>query len=316
MSFPTVSNNDAGDTATDTVSAQAIRLLGDAEVRDRVVASEAVALMREALRDSFAGQLVSPARLSVDAGPATLTLTVGGMRGGVTGFRVYGSWGPAGDQLTPVWNREGRLIGIITGSELGTLRTGALGGAAIDVLARADSTTLGVIGTGRIAWSQVWAAFAARQFTHVDVFSPNPEHRHAFARRIRRTFGVDSVAASTAQQAVGEHDVVIVSTVSPSPVLDASWIAPGTHINSTGPKSATASELGSDLAELADVLVSDSPQQAAASPEGWFSARRVEHLGGVIAGHIPGRAADSDVTLYCSTGLAGTEVLLAAALLR
>jgi len=290
-------------------------VIHDSEVLDRIVAADAVALMRTALVNAFTGELVSSVRVSVDAGSTALTFTAGGMRNGVTGFRVYGGWGPSGDQMTPVWGADGRLLGIVTGTVLGALRTGALGGAAVDALARADAKTLGVIGSGRMAWSQVWAACATRRFNRVDVFSPNPDRRRAFAARVEAELDVVTSAVDSAEDATREHDVIIVSTTATVPVVEASWIAPGSHISSTGPKFASGSELGTDLADLVDVLVSDSPQQAAAYPEGWFSPRPIAHLGGVIAGSIPGRCTESDITLYCSTGLAGTEVLLAAQLL-
>ena len=65
----------------------------------------------------------------------------------------------------------------------------------------------------------------------------------------------------------------------------------------------------------AAVVVSDSPEQAAAYGEPFFTPRRLTHLGAVIRGDAPGRTSDTDITLYTSTGLAGSEVVIARRLL-
>ncbi|HWH97996.1 MAG TPA: hypothetical protein VNS80_06480 [Pseudolysinimonas sp.] len=293
-----------------------MRVLLDGDVLERTRADEAVELMSEALARSYRGELASPPRVLVDAGAARFTFTVGGVRDGVSGFRIYGDWPGGGEQIVPVWEADGTLLGIVVGGALATLRTGALGGAAVAALARADSRRLGVIGSGRIAWAQVWATMATRPIDRVDVFSPTRAHRERFAQRVAAEFGVAAYAVDDAREAASDHDIVIVSTDSTSAIVDAEWISPGTHVTSTGPKSASGSELDARMVERADVVVSDSPQQADATVDGWFTDLRPAHLGAIIAGVSPGRRRDDDLTLYLSTGLAGTEVLLAERLLR
>jgi ornithine cyclodeaminase len=111
-------------------------------------------------------------------------------------------------------------------------------------------------------------------------------------------------------------DVVILATRSEMPVIEAGWVAPGAHVNTVGPKAAGACETPTDLAEAAAVVVSDSPAQAAAYGAPFFTSRELTHLGAVIAGAARGRTSDADVTLYASTGLAGSEVAIARRLLE
>ena len=89
----------------------------------------------------------------------------------------------------------------------------------------------------------------------------------------------------------------------------------GTHVTTVGPKSASAHETPTELAQLAGSVVSDSPGQAERNSEPFFTTRAVTHLGAVLTGDRPGRSSDEDITLYCSTGLAGSEVVLAETLL-
>jgi len=87
-------------------------------------------------------------------------------------------------------------------------------------------------------------------------------------------------------------------------------------VNTVGPKTRSAHETPPALADTAAVVVSDSPAQASAYGEPFFTSRPLVHLGGLLAGDELGRQLDSDITLYCSTGLAGSEVIVADALLR
>ncbi|MGV9791384.1 hypothetical protein [Streptomyces sp. NPDC003435] len=124
-------------------------------------------------------------------------------------------------------------------------------------------------------------------------------------------------AARTVEDAVRDRDVVIVATNSAVPVLDAAWIAPGTHVNTIGPKTASRHELPAALAHRASVVITDSPAQAASYPEPLiFAADRMVDLGAVLAGAVRVRTEPDQITVFGSVGLAGTEVALAAALAR
>jgi len=287
------------------------RVLGDADVLAHGLADEVVRLMRDALAAAHRWELHGPARTWLELGAARFAVTAGAVHGGDAGFRVYGGWGPGSDQLTALWNAAGRLDAVVLGSALASMRTGALGGAAVELLARPDSRRLAVIGTGTVAWWQLWASIGRRPFDEVRVFSRDAARRDAFAARVSGELGVAATAAASAEDAVRDADVVIVSTTSRTPVIDAAWLAPGAHVSSTGPKFLGGSEVPEDLVARADLVVSDSPQQAHGDREPWFSQRPLTHLGAVVAGELAARHGDADLTVYCSTGLAGTEVLLA-----
>jgi alanine dehydrogenase len=101
--------------------------------------------------------LVAPPRLHADFRDNALVFTAGGYAGGPTGFRVYGLWRGDSDQAVLVWPGDGRFTGCVIGSELGARRTGALGGAAVDELAREDASRVGIVGSGVQDWTPLWA---------------------------------------------------------------------------------------------------------------------------------------------------------------
>lgn len=286
-----------------------LRLATDEDVR-RLPAAAAVRTMREVL--ALRADLVAPPRVRAELGEFDFVYTAGRLPSGASGFRVYRAGRPAGDQLTAVWAPDGHLRGIVVGDELGARRTGALGGVAVDLLARPEAATLGVVGSGAQAWTQLWAISAVRDLRSLTVFSPNRKHREAFALGAATQFGLSARAAESADEAVAGADIVVLATTSRSPVIQADDVAPGTHVTSLGPKSAGGHEVPLELVARAAIVSCDSPAQAHSYAEPFFTGdAELVDLASLVDGSAPGREREESITLHCSVGLAGTEVALA-----
>ncbi len=217
--------------------------------------------------------------------------------------------------------RTGLVQAVAIGNELGPRRTGAIGGVAVDVLARPGAAQIAVIGTGTQAWAQLRAICAVRALGGARIWSRTGDRSERFAQRARDELGVDARPALSAEHAVRDAGIVVLATSSPVPVIDAAWIAEGCHVTSLGPKQRGRAELDPAPAERADVLVTDSLAQVRAYQppfvlEGSRHMDRLVSLGSVIEGRSAGRAQPGEVTLFCSVGLAGTEVYLLAELIR
>ena len=287
------------------------RVFTDSDVRTRLSAEIAVRAAGRALVDAQRGLLVAPPRLHADIGDLALAFTAGGYPEGRVGFRAYGTWPGKSDQVVLVWDPEGRLEGVVVGWELGARRTGALGANAAAVLARPDAARVAVVGSGTQAWTQLWALTAVRSLHEVSVYSPTSEHRERFALRARDELGLQAGAASSARAAVADADIVILATRAHTPVVDADWISNGAHVTTVGPKTVAEHETPPELAERAAIVVSDSPEQADTYAQPFFTPRPLVHLGAVMTGATPGRQGNDEITLYCSTGLAGSELVVA-----
>jgi len=291
------------------------RLLTDADVHAFPPAA-ALEAIRGALRAHARGTLSAPPRLHA----AGLSFTVGGLDGGgqgILGFRVYHTLdAPHDDQLVAVWDTAtGKLEGMIAGSALGPLRTACLGAVAADLLARPDARTLGLIGSGVQARAHALAVAGVRPLTGVRVYSRQAEHREALARDLR-AHGLPAEAVGSAREAAQGSDLLTLATNSPVPVIESGWIGPGTHVTTLGPKERERHEFPADLADRAALIVTDSPAQLGAYPDGHLLADApVTALSTVLeAGDL--RRSPDDITLFLSVGLAGTEVMLAQALLK
>ncbi|MBE1487949.1 ornithine cyclodeaminase family protein [Plantactinospora soyae] len=293
------------------------RFITDAEVAARLDAGTAVSTIREALLAAYEGRLVAPPRVSAPLAEGRLVLTAGQLTGEWYGFRSYDTFGhPEAEQVVALHDAgTGRVRAIAVGQEIGSRRTGALGGVAVDALARPEASTVGVIGAGGQAWTQVWAVAAVRRLSEVTVYSRTPAGREKFAARVRAELGIAARAVPSPAEAVRERDVVLLATTSPTPVISAADLRPGTHLNTVGHKQIGRAEFGTDLLDRADLLVTDSMAQAGAYEPPMLAAAapyagRLRSLGAVLAGAVPGRSTADQVTMFCSVGLAGGEVFL------
>ncbi len=286
-----------------------MRLLTDADVA-RFPVAEAAATMRLALRLHARSALTAPPRIQA----AGLTFTVGA-GAGAAGFRVYPDVKtPRSDQLVAVWNAEGQLEGLVVGSALGPLRTSALGTVAAEVLARPDAARLGLIGSGVQARAHALALSQLRPLSQVLIYSLNAARREQLAAELRER-GLLAESAASAEQVCAGSDLLTLATSSRTPVIEADWVRPGTHVATLGLKEPDRHELPPELLERCALIVTDSPAQLGATPGGHFAADYAVTALGEAVEHPPARRAQ-DITLFLSVGLAGTEVLLARAMLR
>jgi ornithine cyclodeaminase/alanine dehydrogenase-like protein (mu-crystallin family) len=218
------------------------KTLTDADVRAGLTAAKSVATMREAVLAAHRGELVAPPRLVTDLGEGRLLFTVGRWRGRWLGYRSYDTFDrdhsdARDDQVVVVHDDvTGRLLGIVVGAELGRRRTGALGAVAADALAQPAARTLGLVGTGRQAWTQLWAVAAVRRLDTVRVFSRDERRRREFAERATEELGLAGTASPSAQATVEDADIVILATNSSEPVVHTDWLAAGCHVTTLGPK--------------------------------------------------------------------------------
>lgn len=276
---------------------------------------DAIAAVECALSERSARTAISPARTRWEFPPSAMTITPGGFRTmGTLGFRVYVR-GEADDQVTAVWNlHDGHLEGIVTGPELGQIRTGAVGGVAMKWMAPENTRRVAIIGGGPQSRTQLLALKVVRPaIEEVFVYRRNADRRNETARRLSRESGLEVEPVDSVRKAVREAQVVVLATNSSTPVIEAQWLLPGAHVNSLGPKYRGQSEIGMDLLEKADWLVCDFPEQYRQEEDfiaqGTPHVERLRDLAELVASH-PARSPELS-TLFLSHGLAGTEVAVA-----
>jgi ornithine cyclodeaminase len=299
-----------------------VHVLADRDVSALVTPERAVTVLTQTLLALASGRFIAPPRAGLALGDIRLAVTAGEMRGEWFGYRSYAGVGAHGDeQVTAVHDlATGRLRGLAVGTLLGPMRAGAIGALAADRLAPSGAVDVGLVGAGRQAYFQLWGLRATRQIRRVTVFARSPEQRSRFAERVAGELGLRVECSSSAEAALGAADIAILATSSPTPVLADEAIEPGRYVATVGPKQVGRSEYSPALADAADLVVTDSPQQLFGYDPphvlaGTEHARRIVGLADILAGTTAGRTRPDDRVLFCNVGLAGTEAALLEALL-
>ena len=220
--------------------------------------------------------------------------------------------------------QDGRLLGLIEGNRLGQLRTGAASAVATDVLANPDAKSLGMIGAGYQAESQIEAIAKVRRLTDVRVFARSRDRLEDFCRRMSERTGLSVKPAVSAAQAVAGVEIVVTATSAREPVLFGHQIEPGQHINAIGSNRLHERELEGPAVLRAAVVVVDSRATAKAeagdlSPlvaRGEIDVEDLPNLGEVLSGKRFGRRHRDDVTLFLSQGIAAWDLAVGAVVLR
>ena len=219
---------------------------------------------------------------------------------------------------------SGEMQILIEANLLGQLRTGAATGVATRHMSRKSSSTVGLLGTGLQARTQVTAVCSVRKIDRVEVFGRDEERRRRFAEEMCKECQTDVVPVSSSQQAVSGKDIVIVATSSKTPVFDGTDLAEGTHVNAIGGNFLQKTEVDSETIRRSGTIVCDSIEQCrieagefvAALNEGFVSWDSMSELSDVAARKISGRKSDDEITFFKSVGLAMEDVAMAGELLK
>ena len=113
--------------------------------------------------------------------------------------------------------------------------------------------------------------------------------------------------------------MVCTATTASHPVVIADDIAPGMHLNAIGVNHANKRELEEAVVNRADVIVADSIEQSQQEAGDLITAfgkansrwSSVKRLADMVAGNIPGRSNDEQVTLFKSNGIASWDLAVA-----
>jgi len=203
-------------------------------------------------------------------------------------------------------------LAIMDATAMTALRTGAAAAVATSFLARAGASTLGVVGCGAQARAVIACHREVMEPSTIVVYDRSPAAADALVRAFP-----EGTCRSDTLRAAASCDVVCTLTPSREPILEASMLRPGVHINAMGADAPGKQEL--DPAILLDSRVFlDDRKQAMESGEvnvslhdGRFPAERIAGtLGEVVAGMIEGRGA-ADTTVFDSTGLAVQDLAVA-----
>src|SRR4051794_18792247 len=238
---------------------------------------------------------------------------------GYAGAKVYAGFGEGASFVVVLFAVDRpELVAVLEADWLGRLRTGAASGVAVKYLAREGATTLGVIGCGDQAETQVACIRAALpEIEHVVAYCRTERTLQEFCKR------VGAEAAESHRDAAGQ-DVVVTITTSRDPVLRGEWLKPGALVCAAGANNGKSRELDNVVLERASLVCCDwLPQARLESADliepvasGVLDWLEVHELHEVIAGELPGRQSPDDIVVFKSNGIAAWDIAAAAAVVE
>ncbi len=215
----------------------------------------------------------------------------------------------------------GRVAGFVDGNAITGLRTAATSALAVDRMAAPGACTLGVLGAGLEAHTHVRAIAAHRPVAALQVFSPTPARREAFAAEFAAELGVPCKAVASAEAAVAGACIVVAAARSrdESPILYGDWLVPGTLVVSIGSTLPEQREIDSSVVEACDLIVCDTVEEVteetgdmiAATASGVAFAHKMVPLADLVAGKVDHRVAAARLPMFKSVGSAIQDIVVA-----
>lgn len=231
--------------------------LSEADVQELLPMREAVDVMRRTFEALAQGRAQNQPRRRLILETGSVLHSMAGAFGNYFGTKFYSTNPRYGAHFYFMLYdaKTAQPLALMEANHLGQIRTGAASGYATDLLANPRAETLGIIGSGFQARTQLDAIRAVRPIKAVYVWSRSEEKRRRFAEET-------SVTAVDSAEKAANAQIVVTATNSKDPVLESIWIQPGTMISAMGSNVATRRELPADLIQRANLIAADSIEQA------------------------------------------------------
>jgi alanine dehydrogenase len=291
--------------------------LNEADVGRLLEPSDAVDAVEGSFRRMAAGLVENAPRRRLKLQEGRLAdMAASDLELGFAGAKVYSGFAEGAAFVVVLFAVDRpELVAVIEADHLGRLRTGGASAVAAKYLAREGATSLGVIGCGWQAETQVSCIRAAvPSVDRVVAYCRTERDLNAFCKRVGAEPGESNRDAA-------EQDIVVTITSSRDPVLRGEWLRPGALVCAAGANNGTSRELDNVVVERASLVCCDWREQARIESadliepvqQGVLDWLEVHELHEVVAGELPGRQSPDDIVVFKSNGIAAWDVAIAAA---
>lgn len=213
----------------------------------------------------------------------------------------------------------GALLALMDGRYITEARTAAVSAVSARTLAKSDAGTLAIIGSGVQARSHLEAYAQVKTLRDVRIWSPKQASREQFVTDMHGHVSAPLRATATAEEAVRGADLIVLVTSSPTPVIEDAWVSPGAHVVCVGACRPDQREMPPALVARARLYVDsraaalvESGDVVQGITDGLFGPDHIRgELGEAVLGRVPGRASDTDITIFKSLGMAVEDVVAA-----
>ncbi len=200
------------------------------------------------------------------------------------------------------------------------VRTAAAGAVAAKYLSRQNATVAGIIGAGTQARLQLEALLLVRNIERAIIWSRDQEKAEACAADCDQHLGIETVATSSVNELAAASDIIVTTTPSTVPILNAEHLHAGLHVTAMGSDADYKTELAPEFLMGADRYICDRLAQCRKQGElrGAIEAGLITEdtvlpeLGEIVAGRAPGRRSETEITICDLTGMGIQDTAIAA----
>ena len=214
---------------------------------------------------------------------------------------------------------NGHPVAVLDGTTLTLRRTAAAAALAARKLARQDSTTLAVLGTGALSVPLVQAHLDVMPFQNVLVWGRQASKAQTVVAQLQQQ-GIAASLATDIEQTLAQADVVAVATTATEPFIRTGWVRPGTHVGLIGAFTAQMAEAEPSLMPLAkvfadsrDAVLEKGGEVFQAIQQGIITPSAIQadlaELAAQPENHVWRKA--QDITVYKSVGFASLDLIAA-----
>ena len=307
-----------------------VRLLTKEDVAKLLTMPDALNYVEEAYKQLTLGNAIVPQRIAFTDPAPGLTLIMPGIIGGKMNalatkiVSVYKQNPEKYDMPTVLAKimvqdiNTGDIVGIMDGSLITAMRTGAATGVSVKYLARKNSTTLGIYSAGVQARKQVSAVYWGldKKLEKCKVYDLKKNVAKDFKKEIESELGIDVEIVESGDDLLSNTDIVVAATTSTTPLFSGNKVVEGTHISSIGAHAPDARELDSIIIKRASLLTAGLKEACLAEAgdyiipinEGIITENDIFSIGEIITGNKPGRTSDSEITVFKSVGISAQDV--------
>jgi len=208
--------------------------------------------------------------------------------------------------------RTGAPKAIMGGTWITALRTGAAGAIAAKYLANPNPKTIGIVGAGTQARTQLMGLLFFKKTEEVRVWDRNEKAALKYAKEMKMKYNQSNIyPVKNIKKAVQGADIIVTATPSRKPLVSAEWVDEGTHINCIGADAPGKQELDPAILIKSKIVVDDWSQSCHGGEinvpltKGIIDKKDVwGDICEIVAGLKPGRTSPDEITVFTSTGLA------------
>lgn len=310
-----------------------LRILDSAQFRALVTMDDVIPGVKEAYKLFSSGMagLFPIITHEFDPGRTDMDIKSAYMDGaGIYGLKILG-WNrdnpavlgvPALAGLIIVMDIERQQpVGILEGTPVTFLRTGAAGAIGAEILARPESENTVIVGSGAQGRAQIMGLTKVMpDLKQIYVFDAQDVCAEKMAEEISPCYSGIQISAkpfASLESYVKNADIVVTCTPSRKGFIRNGWLKNGCHINTIGADMPGKQEIDPEITANIKVF-GDSRSQVVQKGEcqhavsmGLIGPESIIEIGDVLNGTKPGRTSGDEITMFDATGMALQDLITA-----